>query len=413
MNLILYAIPGFLLLLLVEILVDHRRGTGYYRLNDAIASLSTGLLSQTMGFATRFAGFLAYGALWAVLPHPELVMNPPLWIAAFVLYDFCYYWNHRFQHSVNFFWGIHAVHHQSEEYNLTTALRQPFNGFLLGSVFYLPLLFLGFPPVVVITVGSLNLIYQFWVHTRFIGTLGWMEKVFVTPMNHRVHHAINDPYIDRNFGGVFILWDRLVGTYQPELAEEPCAYGVRKPLQSWNPFLANFHVHWQLLRDCWHTRRWRDRLRLWFMPTGWRPPDVEHARPLPRCLPDTQRKYDRQPASRPLTRAVLAVHLVLMGWTIWFLLHGMRMDFLPALAYFLPLGGGLWVNSRILESRPHAVTTATLFWLACATLPTWIEPWRPNAAAFSAACLFIAALFAVMGHGRGSPARIHDGNTAA
>src|SRR5690554_6055551 len=135
MNLILYAIPVFMVLLLIEVAVDRHRRTGYYRLNDAIASLSTGILSQTMGFATRFASFLAYATLWTLLPHAELTMTPWLWVAAFVLYDLCYYWSHRMQHTINVLWGIHVVHHQSEEYNLTTALRQPFNGFLIGSVF--------------------------------------------------------------------------------------------------------------------------------------------------------------------------------------------------------------------------------------------------------------------------------------
>ena len=374
MNLILYAIPGFMLLLLLELAVDLRRKTGYYRLNDAIGSLSTGLLSQTMGFATRLVSFLAYATLWTILPHGELTMSPLLWGVAFVLYDFCYYWSHRSQHTFNVLWGIHVVHHQSEEYNLTTALRQPFNGFLIGSVFYLPLLFLGFPPEVVVTVGSLNLIYQYWVHTRFIKTLGWVENIFVTPMNHRVHHAINDPYIDKNFGGVFILWDRLFNTYQAELDEEPCVYGVRKPLHSWNPFYANAHVHWQLLQDAWHARRWRDKLRLWFMPTGWRPADVAERYPLTSCLPDTQQKFDPKPPG-PLAFVVLAIHVLLMGFTVWFLLSVNPGQFSMALAHFLPLGGGLWLNSRLLEQRPSAVVQSTAFWLFCAILPWWVEGW--------------------------------------
>lgn len=374
MNLILYAIPVFMLLLLIELAVDLRRKTGYYRLNDAIASLSTGMLSQTMGFATRFMGFLAYATLWTVLPHGELQMTPLLWVVAFVLYDFCYYWSHRSQHSINVLWGIHVVHHQSEEYNLTTALRQPFNGFLIGAVFYLPMLFLGFPPEVIVIVGSLNLIYQYWVHTRFVPALGWVEKVFVTPMNHRVHHAINDPYIDRNFGGVFILWDRLFRTYQAELAEEPCVYGVRKPLHSWNPFFANMHVHWQLLQDCWHAERWRDKLRLWFMPTGWRPADVQARYPLPRCLPDSQEKFDPRPPTA-LALTVLALHILLMGFTVWFLINLNVPEFTLALAHFIPLGGGLWLNSRLLEQRPHAVVHSVLFWLSCAALPWVVDGW--------------------------------------
>lgn len=391
MNLILYAIPIFMVLLLAELIVDLRRKTGYYRLNDAVASLSTGMLSQTMGFATRFLGFLAYATLWTLLPHGELTMTPLLWVVVFVLYDFCYYWSHRCQHTINVLWGIHVVHHQSEEYNLTTALRQPFNGFLIGAVFYLPLLFIGFAPEVVVTVGSLNLIYQYWVHTRFINTLGWMEKVFVTPMNHRVHHAINDAYIDRNFGGVFILWDRMLGTYQQELADEPCVYGVRKPLQSWNPFFANMHVHWQLIKDCWHARRWRDKLRIWFMPTGWRPADVEDAYPLVRCLPATQQKFNAAP-SAPLSLSVLMIHICLMGFTVWFLINMSVAEFGLALAHFIPLGGGLWLNSRILELRSHAILHSSLFWVGCALLPWWVDGWMLPAQISSLVFVFVAVL---------------------
>ena len=386
MNLILYAIPGFMLLLLIELVVDWRKQTGYYRTNDAIASLSTGMLSQTMGFATRLVSFLAYATLWAVLPHGELTMTPLLWVVAFVFYDFCYYWSHRSQHQINVLWGIHVVHHQSEEFNLSTALRQPFNGFVIGSIFYLPMLFVGFPPEVIVTVGSLNLIYQYWVHTRFIGTLGWYEKVFVTPMNHRVHHAINDPYIDRNFGGVFILWDRLFRTYQPELAEEPCAYGVRKPLHSWNPFFANWHVWGQLIQDAWHARSWKDKLRIWFMPTGWRPEDVKENHPLPRCLPDTQQKFNKAP-SAVVSAVVVAIHIVLMGWTVWFLLFTNDLTFGLALAHFVPLGGGLYINGRILEQRKYATRLAVSFWLLCATFPWWVSGWLLPAG-------LVAALFA-------------------
>ncbi len=391
MNLILAAIPLFILLILVEMAISHRRGAGVYRLNDAVASMSTGILSQTMGFATRFAGFFAYATLWQVLPHGELTMSPLLWVVAFVLYDLCYYWNHRAQHSINVLWGIHVVHHQSEEYNLTTALRQPFNGFLVGSLFYLPMLFIGFPTEVVVTVGSLNLIYQYWVHTRLIGTLGWMEKVFVTPMNHRVHHAINDPYIDRNYGGVFILWDRFFGTYQAELPEQPCAYGVRKALHSWNPFFANAQVHWQLLQDCWHARDWRDKLRIWFMPTGWRPTDVAERFPLPRCLPETQQKFNPDIPAR-LALAVLGVHVFLIVFTVWFLLAVPASSFWQALAHFVPLGGGLWLNGHILEARRESVWQASVFWGLCSVLPWVYDGWLLPPLMSTLVCLFIAAL---------------------
>ncbi|WP_108124236.1 sterol desaturase family protein [Saccharospirillum mangrovi] len=392
MNLILYAIPGFVVLLLLEIAVDAWRRTGYYRANDAIASLSTGMLNQTLGFATQFLRFLGYATLWALLPHAELTMSPALWVLAFVLYDLCYYWSHRCQHQINFLWGIHVVHHQSEEFNLSTALRQPFNDFWIGSVFYLPMLFLGFPPEVIVVVGSLNLIYQFWVHTRFIGRLGWLERVLVTPMNHRVHHAINDPYIDRNFGGVFILWDRLFGSYQAELDSEPCVYGLRKPLQSWNPFFANLQVHRQLLKDAWHTRRWIDKCRLWWMPTGWRPADVAERFPLPRCLPDTQVKFDAPPARR-VQAVVIANHAWLMGLTVWFLINTSDLTFTAALLHFLPLGGGLWLNSRVLEQRSGAVVQTAVFWLLCASLPWLVPSLRFPTEVFTALALLSALSF--------------------
>ncbi len=391
MDLILYAIPGFLILLAAEIAWDHYRKTGYYRANDTLASLSTGLLSQTMNFATRFISFLGYALLWTILPHGELTMSPLLWVVAFVLYDFCYYWSHRCQHMINILWGVHVVHHQSEEFNLSTALRQPFNGFWIGGVFYLPMLFIGFPPEVIVVVGSLNLIYQYWVHTRFINTLGWLEKVIVTPMNHRVHHAINDPYIDRNFGGVFIIWDRLLGTYQPELAEEPCVYGVRKPLHSWNPFYANFHVWWQLMQDAWHAEKWGDKFRLWFMPTGWRPADVEAAYPLPRCLPNAQQKFNLLPP-RPVLIAAISVHLFLMALTIWFLMQGEAWSFGLALVHFIPLGGGLWINSMVLEQRKAAIKTSFGFWTLCSILPWWVESWLMPAPLSSLVFIALAML---------------------
>ena len=393
MNLILLAVPMFILLIFVELAVNHYRKAGVYRLNDAVASMSTGMISQTMGFATRFVSFLGYTALWTVLPHGELTMTPLLWVVAFVFYDACYYWNHRAQHSINVLWGIHVVHHQSEEYNLTTALRQPFNGFIIGSLFYLPMLFIGFPPEVIVTVGSLNLIYQYWVHTRLIGTLGWMEQVFVTPMNHRVHHAINDPYIDRNFGGVFILWDRLFGTYQAELADEPCAYGVRKALHSWNPFFANAQVHWQLLQDSWHAERWWDKVRVWFMPTGWRPADVNERYPLPRCLPQTQQKFNPSiPVA--LSAAVLAVHVVLVLVMVAFQLLVPVDNFSQALVHFIPLGAGLWLNGRILEGRPDAAIHSAAFWGLCALLPWWFDGWLLSPLISSAA--FIVAGFLIL-----------------
>jgi len=318
MDLIALAVPFFILALLAEVAIDRWRGTGYYRLNDAIGSLSAGMLSTTIGLFTRvvniaiYAFVLDYFAI-ATLDMALFDFSPAglaMWAGALLFWDFCYYWVHRFGHEISVMWAAHAVHHQSEEYNLSTALRQTSSGFLLSWVFYLPMFLVGIPVEVFITVNAIDLIYQFWVHTRHVGKLGWADRVFVTPSNHRVHHAQNERYIDKNYGGILILWDRLFGTFQEELDEEPVVYGVRKPLRSWNPFYANLHVYHYLWRDAVRTRRWRDKLGLWFRRTGWRPPDLRDE-PRGNVAPEGFEKFDPMlpAAARPylLGQFVLAV----------------------------------------------------------------------------------------------------------
>jgi len=281
MDLILYAVPFFFLLIALELLADRWRGRRSYSLADAINSLSTGVLSTTTGLVTKGLGLLTCAFAWQ---HLALLALPGerawVWLLAFVGYDFCYYWLHRLGHERNVLWAAHSVHHQSEEYNLSTALRQTSTGFIFAWLFYLPLALLGVPPLVFATVAALNLLYQFWVHTRHVPKLGWLEWVLVTPSNHRVHHAQNPLYMDRNYGGVFIVWDRLFGSFQEEDEREPVIFGVTTPLRSWNPVWANLQFYAQLWADARRTRRWRDKLRLWFMPTGWRPADVAARYPM-------------------------------------------------------------------------------------------------------------------------------------
>jgi sterol desaturase/sphingolipid hydroxylase (fatty acid hydroxylase superfamily) len=281
MNYILFAIPFFVGLIALELLVDRWRGLSTYRLADAINSLSAGVLSQISGLLTKGLGLLTYAFAWQHLALFEMPVEPLwVWALAFVLYDFCYYWNHRLGHERNVLWAAHSVHHQSEDYNLSTALRQTSTGFIFGWIFYLPMALLGVPPLVFLSVAALNLLYQFWVHTRHIPKLGWFEWVFVTPSNHRAHHAQNAVYMDRNYGGVFILWDRLFGTFQEELDEQPVIFGVTRPLASWNPLWANLQFYAQLYSDARRAESVWDKLRIWFMRTGWRPADVAAKYPL-------------------------------------------------------------------------------------------------------------------------------------
>lgn len=205
-----------------------------------------------------------------------------LYIVAFVCIDFSSYWNHRLNHSINVFWNRHIVHHSSEEFNLACALRQSVSALLgFGALFLLPAALLGIPHKVITVLAPLHLFGQFWYHTKHIGKLGWLEYIFVTPSQHRVHHAINPIYIDKNLSAIFSIWDRIFGTFQEELADEPCVYGTLKPVQTWNPLLINFQHNWGLAKDAWYTKRWADKFRLWFMPTGWRPKDVAARFPRP------------------------------------------------------------------------------------------------------------------------------------
>ncbi len=295
MDLVVYAIPFFILAMLVELAYGFLVRRNTYRLNDSVGSLFLGVLSQARRFVTLGVGGYIYYLVTEYFSLP--LMDPGhwlTWVLAMVLYDFCYYWLHRIGHERTIFWAAHVAHHQSEDYNLTTALRQTSTGFLLGWLFYIPMYLVGIPAEVVVTVGSINLIYQFWVHTEHIGKLGWYEWIFVTPSNHRVHHAQNDVYLDRNYGGLFIIWDRLFGTFQEELDGEPVVFGIRGALKSFNPFRALTHIYVDMAQDSWRTRDWRDKLRVWVSRTGWRPADVAARYPREKTDLSNFHRFDPQ-----------------------------------------------------------------------------------------------------------------------
>lgn len=372
MNFILYAVPFFFVLMAAELIADRCRGVSNYRLADAVNSISTGVLSTTTGLLTKGVGLVTYAF---ALEHLTLVRLPAdsvwVWVFAFVLYDFCYYWLHRMGHERNILWAAHSVHHQSEDYNLSTALRQTSTGFLLGWIFYLPMAVLGVPLLVFVSVAALNLLYQFWVHTRHIPKLGWFEWCFVTPSNHRAHHAQNALYMDRNYGGVFIIWDRMFGSFQEEDDNEPVIFGVTTPLASWNPLWANLQFYVQLWDDARRAERVWDKIRIWFMRTGWRPADV--AAKYPMSKPDLSqfRKFEVPLDSRQQWYVGLqfGVYVALGSY----LLNLERS--LPTAALLLGWGVvafGLFVLGVALENRPWAgkmevlrlASNLPLVWLA-------------------------------------------------
>ncbi|SHF29052.1 Sterol desaturase/sphingolipid hydroxylase, fatty acid hydroxylase superfamily [Microbulbifer donghaiensis] len=360
MNLITLAIPFFLIAVLVELALDRWRGWGLYRLNDAIGSLSAGILSRITGLVRKGVGLLIYIPLYQLLtPYYETVgfswsaANPWHLLLAVVAYDFCYYWKHRFAHEINIFWADHLVHHQSEDYNLTTALRQPCGGLPIGWIFYLPLLLIGLPAELMITAGAIDLIYQFWVHTQKFPKVRWMEWIFVTPSNHRVHHAQNKVYVDRNYGGVFIIWDRLFGTYQEELKQEPCIYGVRKPLNNFDPLAANLQHYKRMALDAWYTKSWWDKFTLWFRRTGYRPADAEAAMPVPSCDLEHFERFDPQ-IGRGRRIYALLQHLIYSGGTLALLWYAQQLDYSQQLVAVALLALGLIANGRILNGHSWA-----------------------------------------------------------
>jgi alkylglycerol monooxygenase len=276
-QIIVLATPVFLALIAIEYAVGRARQLDTYRIDDAITSVGLGMLSQISAVFTRLLRIGIYTALFAATPwiaDNGFWTSAIGWVLALVFYDFCYYWNHRLGHTCALFWAAHVVHHQSQDYNLSTALRQTSSGALFGWVFYVPMALAGVPPLVFAVVALVDLLYQYWIHTQQIGRLGWFDRAFASPSNHRVHHAVNDTYVDKNYGGILMLWDHLFGSFKDENPDEPCVYGTRSPLNSWDPLWANAEVYASLFRDSWHTRLWRDKWRVWLKPPGWRPADV-------------------------------------------------------------------------------------------------------------------------------------------
>ena len=281
-KILLIAIPGFLILVLVELAYGAWKKKQTYTLMDTLSSLSSGMTNIIKDVFGIGLILISYPFLKNTLAITQLEESTMLYIVAFVCIDFSSYWNHRLNHSINVFWNRHIVHHSSEEFNLACALRQSVSALLgFGALFLLPAALLGIPHKVITVLAPLHLFGQFWYHTKHIGKLGWLEYIFVTPSQHRVHHAINPIYIDKNLSAIFCIWDRIFGTFQEELADEPCVYGTLKPVQTWNPLLINFQHNWGLAKDAWYTKRWADKFRLWFMPTGWRPKDVAARFPRP------------------------------------------------------------------------------------------------------------------------------------
>ncbi|TNE98523.1 MAG: sterol desaturase family protein [Gammaproteobacteria bacterium] len=349
------AIPLFMVLMLVEYVALRLQGRKLHRFNDSVNSLSMGLLLLISDALLKAYTFAVFIWLWQNHRVFEFDAGSALtWVVFFLGVDFCYYWFHRVAHQVNVLWGAHVGHHQGEEYNFTTALRQSAFQYAFSWVFYLPLAILGCPPVVFVVQFVVLKMYQFWLHTQSIQRIPLFEGVMSTPSSHRVHHAKNPLYIDRNFGGTLVIWDRLFGTWQPELAEEPCHYGTTRPLDTLNPVAANLQ-HWKMLaQDTLRTARWQDKLSLWVRPTGWRPADcvaVNHGHPgMQKDGCADRPKYDPQTTIGKKLYVAVSMALTFVVCTMFIFLSP-QLSAMQLAAGVLLVISGLVVASDLLENR--------------------------------------------------------------
>lgn len=302
-----FVLPVFLLLILIEMVVAKWRNKDVIKSMDAVSSLTSGLtntLFKTLGLTVYV---FAYDFLLQHFAVFTVQSKAVQYFIGFITLDFYVYWWHRWRHEYNILWNEHVIHHSSEEYNLPVALRQTISDIVNPATFLLlPAAIFGVSLDVIVVLGVVMLFGGFWYHTQLIGKLGFLEKIIVTPSHHRIHHAINLIYIDKNYGGILIIWDKLFGTFQEELPDIKPVYGITRPVSTWNPIKINF-IHLTLLtKDAWRTTNVWDKFRIWFMPTGWRPADVAEKFPV-HYINDTNKQEKYMPS--------VTIYLKVWAWT--------------------------------------------------------------------------------------------------
>lgn len=358
---LLIAIPAFLLLVVIETAYGWLVKKEKLRSFDAISSLSSGITNTVKNVLGLTVIVIGYS--WMVDHFQVVQVEGTIWVyvLSFIAIDFAGYCMHRLSHYMNYFWNYHVIHHSSEEFNLPCALRQSISDVLsIYAIFLIPAALIGLPPEVIATISPIHLFLQFWYHTRYIPKLGWLEYILVTPSIHRVHHAINKEYLDKNLSQIFIVWDRLFGTYQEELDDVPCVYGTKKPAQTWNPILINFQHLWLLIKDAWRTTNYWDKLRVWFMPTGWRPEDVRSKYPVSIIEnPYSQVKYDTKasPSLQIWSWVQFTITLLLMLHML-IVLPDLNLTSLYLYGSFLFLS--IFSFTTLMDRKPSAIWTESL-----------------------------------------------------
>ena len=355
-NILLITIPIFLVLIIVEISYGVWKNDLKHSYMDTISSLSSGFTNLMVDILGLGIIIVSYPFFYERLKVIELEESILLYFIAFVCVDFASYCHHRLKHSINIFWNMHVIHHSSEEFNLACALRQSItNNLGIGILFLVPAALLGVPPKMISILGPLHLFGQFWYHTRHIGKLGWLEYILVTPSQHRVHHAINKEYIDKNLAAIFCIWDRAFGTFQEELDDVPCVYGTLKPVRTWNPILINFQHLWFLTQDAWHTSSILDKVKIWFMPTGWRPKDV--VKKIPRSKVDNVFNQEKYRLEYNLIHKVFAgFHFLTLNIVLYIFLSSFaNLSFADKTGYFLLIFSSIFSFSSVMDGYKWSI----------------------------------------------------------
>ena len=355
-NILLITIPIFLILIMVEISYGAWKNDLKHSYMDTISSLSSGFTNLMVDILGLGIIIFSYPFFYESLKVIELEESIFLYFIAFVCVDFASYCHHRLKHSINIFWNMHVIHHSSEEFNLACALRQSItNNLGIGILFLVPAALLGVPPKMISILGPLHLFGQFWYHTRHIGKLGWLEYILVTPSQHRVHHAINKEYIDKNLAAIFCIWDRAFGTFQEELDDVPCVYGTLKPVRTWNPILINFQHLWFLTQDAWYTSSIKDKFKIWFMPTGWRPKDV--VKTIPRSKVENVFNQEKYKFEYTLIHKIfVGFHFLVLNIVLFIFLSSFAdLSFSDKTGYFLLIFSTIFSFSSVMDGYKWSI----------------------------------------------------------
>lgn len=373
---LLYAIPFFIVLMLIEIGYGYFKKNQKYKVMDTVSSISSGLTNIVKDSLGLGVILVSYPYLVDHLALFQVEATWMVWLIAFLAIDFAGYWNHRLSHHVNIFWNQHVIHHSSEEFNLACALRQSISN-LVGyfPLMLIPAALLGVPAQVIGILAPAHLFAQFWYHTQHIGKMGWLEYIIVTPSQHRVHHAINPEYIDRNLGQVLCIWDRLFGTFQEELETVPPQYGVLKPANTWNPIHINFQHLWGITQDAWRTNNLWDKFRIWLMPTGWRPADVAEKYPR-QIITDVYHFKRYEPETSDLLKGYSVFQtLATLGLLLFMFFNYSGIGFQGLLFFGAFIFLGIYGYTSLMDGKRYAVwiEISRVFagWFVLATTGDW------------------------------------------